>query len=261
MVASSIFDLTGKVVVITGGGGLLGRQLSLSLARHGGSIVIADLEVALAPAVEMLKEAGESAIGLELDITSEASVASVVASLVRTHGKIDVWINNAYPRTSDWGDHARDVKLSSFQKNLDSHLGGYFLCCQKVGESMRKIGGGSIINMSSIYGITGPDFSIYGDTGMTVQVAYSAIKGGIITMTRYFASYWGADQVRVNAISPGGIFNAQPADFIRNYEAKTPLRRMGRADDLNGAAIYLASNASSYVTGHNLVVDGGWTVV
>jgi NAD(P)-dependent dehydrogenase (short-subunit alcohol dehydrogenase family) len=143
--------------------------------------------------------------------------------------------------------------------NVNSHLGGHFLCCQKVAEQMKLQGSGSIINFASIYGVVAPDFSIYEGTTMTMPVAYSAIKGGIIALSKYLATYYAKDNIRVNCVSPGGVFDNQADNFVEKYLAKTPLGRMGTPKDMVGAVLYLASDASLYVTGFNLIVDGGWT--
>ncbi|HEY0087599.1 MAG TPA: SDR family oxidoreductase, partial [Candidatus Lokiarchaeia archaeon] len=179
--------------------------------------------------------------------------------IVKDDKKIDIWVNCAYPRTTDWADKFEDIKYESWKKNVDMHLNGYFLCCQKIAQQMKKQRKGSIINFSSIYGVVGPDFSIYDKTTLTMPAAYSAIKGGIITFTKYLASYYAKHGIRVNAICPGGIYNNQPKDFVKKYIEKTPMGRMGKSEDITGSVIFLASDAASYITGHVLMVDGGWT--
>jgi NAD(P)-dependent dehydrogenase (short-subunit alcohol dehydrogenase family) len=194
-----------------------------------------------------------------LDITSDESIHKTLEAVIKQYKKIDILVNCAYPRTGDWGARCENVSFDSWKINVNSHLGGYFLCCQKVAEQMKIQGGGSIINFASIYGIVAPDFSIYEGTPMTMPVAYSAIKGGVIAFSKYMASYYAKNNIRVNCVSPGGVFDKQPDSFVEKYRAKTPLGRMGRPKDMVGAVIYLASDASLYVTGHNLIVDGGWT--
>ena len=196
-----------------------------------------------------------------MEITKEKSVSDLVNFIAKKFGRIDIWVNNAYPRTKDWGDKFEDIKLSSWKKNIDMHLNGYFICCQKVVEYMKKRKSGTIINMASVYGVVGPDFSIYKGTDMTMPAGYSAIKGAIINFTRYLASYYAKYDIRVNCISPGGVYNKQPSMFVKRYTDKTPLKRMAEKEDIIGAAIYLASDASKYVTGHNLVVDGGFSII
>ena len=184
-----------------------------------------------------------------------------MTDIVKRQGRIDVWINNAYPRTSDWHLPFDKIPFASWQKNINDHLNGYCWCAREVAEEMKSHGSGSIINIASIYGIVGPDFSIYEGTQMTMPAAYAAIKGGIVQFTRYLASWYGSSGVRVNTISPGGIEADQPKSFKEKYIARTPLRRMGTPEDISGAALFLASDASSYMTGHNLVIDGGWSII
>jgi len=168
-------------------------------------------------------------------------------------------VNSAYPRTKDWGNKFEEVTFESWKCNLNSQLGGCFLCCREAAAHMKKRGG-SIINIGSTYGVVAPDFSIYHGTDMTMPAAYSAIKGGLINFTRYLATYYGKHNIRANVVSPGGIFDKQPGIFVAAYSKKTPLLRMAKPSDIVGAVIFLASEASSYVTGHNLMVDGGWTI-
>jgi NAD(P)-dependent dehydrogenase (short-subunit alcohol dehydrogenase family) len=170
-------------------------------------------------------------------------------------------VNNAYPRTNDWGNKMEDFPFDSWRKNVDLHLNGYYLCCKIALEQMKQQGSGSLINMSSIYGIVGPDFTVYEGTEMTNAVAYSAIKGGLVNLSRYLASYFGSYQVRVNCISPGGIYDRQNETFLKNYNKKVPLKRMGNPEDIAAAVHFLLSDDSAYVTGHNLIVDGGWTCI
>lgn len=257
---SSLFDLTGKVAVVTGGAGLIGRQAVRALRDYGAKVYIAELDLARARAVaEDPAYAGVECVSV--DITDEASIAAMARGLVEREGRIDVLMNNAYPRTADWGATFENIKAESWRKNVDQHMNGYFLCCQVVGEEMRKRGSGSIINMGSIYGVVGPDFGLYKGTTLTNAAAYSAIKGGIINFTRYLASWYGPHGVRVNCLSPGGIQDGQSEAFLKNYGDRCPMGRMGRVDELAGSVVFLASDASSYVTGHNLIVDGGWTAI
>ena len=157
-----------------------------------------------------------------------------------------------------------DLELAQpelWRADVDAHLNGYSFCCREAARAMRTNKRGSIINFGSTYGMVAPDFSIYADLDMTTPAAYAAIKGGIINLTRFLASYYGKDGIRVNCVSPGGIANNQPEVFVQRYVSKTPLGRMGTPRDIAGAVVFLAADASAYVTGHNLVVDGGWTAV
>lgn len=259
---NNLFSLKGKVAVITGGAGLIGKELARGMAEAGAISIIADVDKKKAKSIaKEFSDIGLEVIFQPLDITKEKSVSDLVNFIDKKFGRIDVWVNNAYPRTKDWGSKFEDIKLSSWKKNIDMHLNGYFICCQKAAEYMKKRKSGVIINIASIYGIIGPDFSIYKGTDMTMPGAYSAIKGGIITFTKYIASYYGKYNIRVNCISPGGVYNKQPGVFVKRYADKTPLKRMAEKEDIIGAVIYLASDASKYVTGHNLAVDGGFSAI
>lgn len=247
-----MYSCAGKVAVVFGGLGLIGRQISVALAEFGAKVCTVD-------------RGNNNDLRVDhchhycCDVTQEDSLRNVLDEVIREHGSIDVLVNCAYPRTSDWGAKFEGIKLSSWQENVATQLGSTFLSCQIVAEQMKLRKKGSIINIGSTYGIVGPDFRVYEGTEMTMPAAYSAIKGGVINFTRYLASYYGQHGVRVNCVSPGGIFNHQPASFVERYESRTPLGRMGRSHEIASAAVFLASEASSYVTGHNLVVDGGWT--
>jgi NAD(P)-dependent dehydrogenase (short-subunit alcohol dehydrogenase family) len=245
-----MFSIKDKIIVVTGGAGLLGKQMVSTLTEHGARVVAADIYFK-----------AKSDDNFIMDITDENSVKDGVKAIVKKYGRIDGWVNNAYPRTNDWGNKFEDISPESWRKNVDMHLNGYFICCQIVLEQMKKQGFGSLINMSSIYGLVGPDFTVYEGTEMTMPAAYSAIKGGLNNFTRYLASYYGTYQVRVNTVSPGGIFDNQPESFVSNYNKKVPMKRMGAPKDIVSAVYFLLTDDSSYVTGHNLVVDGGWSAI
>lgn len=250
-----LFNLTGKTAVVTGGAGLIGSRIVAALSEFGATVIVADNNRERA---ELLLER-TGARFLHLDVASESSVEAALAEVKGTAGRLDILVNSAYPRTRNWGVKLEDLPFESWKTNLDSHLGGYFLCCRQAAGMMQRQGGGAIINIASIYGVVAPDFSLYDGTAMTMPVAYSAIKGGVIALTRHLATYYGGDGVRVNSVSPGGILDGQPESFVERYSLKTPLGRMGNPEDIAGAVVYLASDASSYVTGQNLLVDGGWT--
>ena len=245
-----MFSIKNKIIVVTGGEGLLGKQM-ISTFRENGAIAIS---------VDINFEQ-QGVDDFVMDISSENSVNSVVDIIINKYNRIDGWVNNAYPRTNDWSNKFENILLESWRKNVDMHMNGYFLCCKVVLEKMKKQGFGSLINMSSIYGLIGPDFTIYEGTEMTMPAAYSAIKGGLNNLTRYLASYYGKYQVRINTISPGGIYDNQPESFVNNYNNKVPLKRMGNPKDIVPAICFLITDESSYITGHNLVIDGGWSIV
>lgn len=245
-----MFSLKGKVIVVTGGNGLLGKQMVSAFRENGAIVIAADIYFEEKKSDDII-----------IDITNETSLKNGIFTIIKKYNKIDGWVNNAYPRTEDWGDKFEDILLESWRKNVDMHLNGYFLCCQNVLEQMKIQRFGSLINMSSIYGLIGPDFTVYEGTEMTMPAAYSAIKGGLNNLTRYLASYYGGYQIRVNTVSPGGIFDHQPESFVNNYNNKVPLKRMGQPKDIVAAVFYLLTDEASYVTGHNLVVDGGWSII
>ena len=256
------FSLKNKTAFITGGAGLIGSEVTKALADAGAHVVILDVDKEKgARLAEEIKTSGDKADYEYFDITQVEEIDRNIEKLVEKYNNAHVWVNTAYPRTEDWKDSLETLKVDAWQKNVDAHLGGYFFCSRKIAEYMKKQKAGSIINFASIYGIVGPNFSVYEGTSMTVPAAYSAIKGGIINFTRYLAAYLGKYNVRVNCVSPGGVYDNQPAEFTQKYNAKTPLGRMADKGDASGAVVYLASDASAYVTGHNLVVDGGWTAV
>ena len=250
----NIFSCKGKTAVVTGGCGLLGNEIAKTLSEFGADVYAADN---FKPAD---KTSHNGLKYLYLDITSETSINKAFNKIKKGTGSLDILINCAYPRTSDWNKKFEDIPFASWKKNTNDHLGGYFLASRAAAEIMNKQkGGGSIINFASIYGISAPDFRIYDGTDTTMPAAYSAIKGGIVAFTKYLATYYAKYNVRANVITPGGIESGQSKSFIKKYIERTPLQSMGKPDDIIGAAVYLASGASSYVTGTNLIIDGGWT--
>ena len=244
-------NLSEKVIVVTGGSGLLGQSIIKQIKTEGGTAINADITN-----VTNLSE------GLvKCDVTNSNSIQSCINSIIEQFGKIDGWVNNAYPRTNDWGDHFEDIKLNSWNKNIEIQLNSVFVCCQEVLKIMKSQKFGSIVNIASIYGIVGPDFSIYEGTSMTMPAAYSAIKGGVINFSRYLASYYGPYNIRINCVSPGGIFDNQASIFVSQYEIKVPLRRMGVPQDISPSVVFLLGNDSAYITGQNIIIDGGWTAI
>jgi len=250
-----MFNLSGKTALVTGGAGLIGREIVKALREFGALVYLADVQKD--KAVDLLK--GGSVKYVYLDISAEETIEKALEGIVRENDTIDIFVNSAYPRTHNWALEFENIPLESWKQNVDGQLGGYFKCCQKIAEIMKKHGGGSIVNLGSTYGVVAPDFSIYEGTDMTMPAAYSAIKGGTIAFTKYLATYYAKYNIRANSISPGGIFDNQPPAFVEKYSHKTPLGRMGNPEDIAGAVVFLASDASSYVTGQNLMVDGGWT--
>lgn len=250
----NLFQCKGKVAVVTGGAGRIGRELVKAFADFGARVYLADV-VRKEKAMEAVRKKGVRYI--YLDISSEESIRQAIQSVVRKEGKIDMLVNSALPRPSGWNDTLKKLPFLSWTESADEHLTGYFLCSREVAEQMKKRRKGSIINIASVYGVVAPDFSVYEGTDAATTVAYVAIKGGIISMTRYLAMYYAKHQVRINIVSPGGILAGQHPKFVERYCGRTPLGRMGAPQDVVGAVLFLASDASVYITGHNLIVDGG----
>lgn len=250
------FGLHGKVAVVTGGAGLFGRQIVDALAEAGAHVVMASRGVEKLEAVAVdIKDRGLEASAMFLDQGDEASIAALHEQVARRFGGVDVLVNNAVLRPmSGW---AGDVE--QFRKSMAVNVTGVFLMTRVFGDAMAEQGRGSIINVGSIQGVVGPDFSLYEDLGMDPSPDYYVHKGGMLQLTRYAAAKLGPRGVRVNTVNPGGFFNDQDPEFIRRYNARTFLGRMANDTDLKGPIVFLASDASAYVTGATLSVDGGYT--
>jgi NAD(P)-dependent dehydrogenase (short-subunit alcohol dehydrogenase family) len=246
-----MINLSGKIIVVTGGNGLLGKEIISKLKKQGATVI--NLEVNIRTDRDLSE--------IECDITNPKSIDNAIQLIITKYGKIDGLVNNAYPRTNDWGNKFEDINIHSWRSNIDMQLNSIFYLTQIVLEKMKLENFGTIVTMASIYGVVGPDFSIYENTDMTMPAAYSAIKGGVINFSKYLASYYGKHNIRVNCISPGGIQNNQSEIFVNNYKMKVPLKRMGKASDIAPAVCFLLSDESSYITGQNLIIDGGWTSI
>jgi NAD(P)-dependent dehydrogenase (short-subunit alcohol dehydrogenase family) len=244
-------QLANKVIVITGGSGLIGKELVSDVSRKGGIAINADINAVTDLQLRCLR----------MDITADDSIQSGIDQIIGKYGRIDGWVNNAYPRTADWGSKFENFNPDSWRLNVNMQLNSYFVCCQKVLKVMSLNNSGSVINIASIYGVVGNDFSLYADYDGTSPAAYSAIKGGIISFTRYLASYYGRKGIRVNCVSPGGIFDNQNPSFVKKYEEKVPMGRLGKPDDIAPAVSFLLSNEAKYITGQNIIIDGGWTSI
>jgi NAD(P)-dependent dehydrogenase (short-subunit alcohol dehydrogenase family) len=240
-----------KIILVTGGSGLLGKEMISDIRKKGGIAINVDL------IVETNLEKGE----LQVDITNDESIQKGIDQVFLKYKRIDGLVNNAYPRTFDWGEKFENVKPDSWRKNIDMQLNSTFVFCQKVLKIMVDQKAGSIVNIASIYGLVGNDFTVYEEYGGTSPAAYSAIKGGVINFSRYLASYHGQNGIRVNCVSPGGILENQHPSFISRYESKVPMRRLGKPDDIAPSVTFLLSDEAKYITGHNLIVDGGWTCI
>lgn len=243
--------LNDKIIVVTGGSGLIGKAIIADIVKKGGTAINADINV------DTNLEKGL----LHMNIMEIESVYSGIDLVIDFYGKIDGLVNNAYPRTSDWGNKFENVTPNSWNNNVNMQMNSCFVISQKVLKQMSLQGSGSVVNIGSIYGVVGNDFSLYEDYGGTSPAAYSAIKGGIINFSRYLASYFGPSGIRINCVSPGGIKDKQHPSFIEKYEKKVPLRRLGLPEDIAPAVSFLLSNEAKYITGQNLIVDGGWTCI
>jgi 2-deoxy-D-gluconate 3-dehydrogenase len=264
--------LLGRAMVVTGGAGLLGKEYCRALVEAGADVVVADIDGSGAEAVaaSLCAENG-AAVGMAVDVADEESVAELVRATLATFGRIDGLVNNAAldPKVDRaHGSHLsaafENYPLDLWNQALAVNLTGMFLCARAVAPTMLKQQKGVIVNVSSTYGMVGPDQRLYesdspGAPHEFKPVAYSVTKSGVLGFTRYLAAYWAGTGIRVNTLTPGGVLHEQPAEFVRRYSARTPLGRMAARDEYCGALLFLLSDASSYMTGSNLVVDGGWT--
>ncbi|MGB2896158.1 MAG: SDR family oxidoreductase [Anaerolineales bacterium] len=267
---SNSFQLTDRIALVTGAAGLLGSEFSRTLAEAGASVVLADLDEDGAKlSAEGLRSEGFLAVHAKVDVRDPGSVEALIESSLQKHNRLDILINSAALDPKFDPDHHEqtsnafeDYPLEAWNQALDVNLTGMFLVSQAAVRPMVAQGGGVIINICSTYGLVGPDQRLYEREGHPPQfkpVYYSVTKAGVLGFTRYLATYYAGKNIRVNALTPGGVFNDHDDEFVEKYAARTVLGRMARRDELNGALLFLASDASSYMTGANLVVDGGWT--
>ncbi len=269
--AKNLFDLTGRVAVITGGTGLLGQQHAEAIARAGGIPVLADIRInGVDPQSREWKERfGEQACAIQTDITDPESVKKLLAAVLDKFGRVDILINNAAnnPKMENKADvefsRLEFFPLEQWDADLNVGLKGAFLCSQVIGSEMARRKQGVIVNVASDLAVIAPDQRLYRKPGLPEDkqpvkpVTYSVVKTGLIGLTRYLATYWADSGIRVNAISPGGVYNNQPDDFVERLARLIPLGRMANANEYQAAILFLCSDASSYMTGTNLVIDGG----
>jgi len=266
-----LFDLTGRAALVTGGAGLLGRQFTQTLAEAGAAVVVADISAAAAEAqAEALRVQGFKALSVAADITQPQAAERMVQAAVNEWGRLDVVVNSAaWDPTFDPGNADEqganafeNYPLGLWNQAVNINLTGAFLVCQAAARQMKVQGSGSIINICSTYGLGGPDQRIYerpGEPPRFKPVFYTVTKAGILGLTKYIATYYAGTQVRCNALTPGGVFNDHDETFAQAYAYRTVMGRMAEKHEMNGALLFLASDASSYMTGGNVVVDGGWT--
>jgi len=252
--------LKNKTVIITGGSGLIGSVFSIISAKYGANVIIVDVNKKKSKnLVKQIKEktGNDEIVYLKCDITNLNDIKKAIDMILNRFGDINVLV----PRNKNYGKKYEDVTYENFCENINLHVGGYFLITQQVSKIMMRQNHGNIINIGSIYGFAAPRFEIYEGTEMTTPIEYAAIKGAIINLTRYLASYLGKYNIRVNCISPGGVYDHQPETFVKKYSQKVLLgKRMANVDDLTGALLFLLSDSSKYITGQNVVVDGGWSL-
>lgn len=255
--------LKGKVVVITGGAGLIGKEFVKAVIEQNGIAIIADINEQIGKSVQdslSLELKTHDVDFVALDITSKESLQQTIVYLDKKYGRIDALVNNAYPRNKNYGKHFFDVQYNDFAENVSLNLGGYFLASQQFAKYFQTQGYGNIINISSIYGVVAPKFELYENTTMTVPVEYAAIKSGLLHLTQYMAKYFKGMDIRVNALSPGGIFNHQPEIFLESYKKQCLNKGMLDKSDLKGTLVYLLSDMSRYVNGQNIIVDDGFSL-
>lgn len=258
-------SLKNKTIIITGGAGLIGSAFCKACAENGANIIIVDTNPKASKnlASRLIRDTKNKNIMFQqCDITKPASIKKTIQSVLKKFKRIDALVNSAYPRNKSYGRKFEDVTYEDFCENLNLHLGGYFLMAKETAVAMKKQKSGNIIFMGSIYGFSAPKFEIYEGTHMTMPVEYAAIKGGVINLTKYLASYLGPYGIRVNAMSPGGVFDNQPESFVKKYveHVKLAPQRMAEQEDVVGVLLFLLSDASAYITGQNIVVDGGWSI-
>jgi NAD(P)-dependent dehydrogenase (short-subunit alcohol dehydrogenase family) len=274
--APDLFRLDGRVALVTGGAGLLGRRYCEALVQAGARVVVGDLDGARA--VGLASELDSSqVIGVRLDVADQTSVQECVEVAVAAFGRLDILVNNAALTVrggsetlspADYFAPFEDYSLNVWNQALQTNLTGMLLCAQAAGRQMLRQtpAGGVVVNISSTYGVVAPDQRLYdgvrspyADTGFNTPVSYAVTKTAVLGLTRYLATYWAHKNIRVNALTPHGVFDNHDEAFVRNFVYRSPMGRMARNDEYRGALLFLVSDASSYMTGANLIVDGGWT--
>jgi len=261
------FRLDGKVVVVTGATGILGRLYSQRLAEAGARVVIADRDPEnCRQLAEQIRAAGGQAQANPVDLSQEASVEDWAREILDSPGRVDVLVNNAATKSPQFFAPLEAFPLDDWNHVMAVNVTGMFLVLKHLGPSMVAQGHGSVINVSSIYGVVGPDQRIYEGSWyeelggpINTPLIYSVTKGAVISLTRHMATLWGPKGIRTNTLTPGGVSSGQNSAFAEKYSSRVPLGRMAQAEDLVGALLFLASDASVYVNGQNLIVDGGWT--
>jgi NAD(P)-dependent dehydrogenase (short-subunit alcohol dehydrogenase family) len=258
------FKVENKIAWIVGGLGLIGQEVTKAISSAGAQTVILDIAEEKGSDFEnYIKAQGHKASYEKFDCSDLENISANYSALLNKYGPIDIFVNCSYPRTEDWAENSfSNISLRSYRKNVDIHMNSYAWLAKLAADSMKLQGkGGSIIQFGSIYGVGGQDLTIYEKTDMAENMSYATIKGGIVNLSRLMASYYGKFNIRVNTLCPGGIFDNQNPTFINNYSNKTPLKRMGKPEEIASVVLFLASEAASYITGSTIMVDGGWTAI
>jgi NAD(P)-dependent dehydrogenase (short-subunit alcohol dehydrogenase family) len=261
------FNVKDKVIIITGATGMLGSVCAREFSLERAKVVLVDLDQELCEnrAEELADRYGAKALGIQCDVTNKKNIEEMVEEVVSKYHQINVLMNNAAIQTDNFFAPFEEYSIDDWQKVMSVNVTGMFLCSQRVAEEMKRTGSGSIINIASIYGVVAPDHRIYEGAlykgrHINTPLVYSTSKGAVISLTRYLAVYLARYNIRVNSVTPGGIYSGQDDTFFKKYSARCPLGRMAEPEEIFHSVQFLASDASSYITGHNLIVDGGWTV-
>jgi len=263
--STDLFDLTGKVALVTGGAGLLGPQMATALVEKGAKVILADLSLERCEEeINKMNAPANYVSGIRLDVASSKSWEEVLEQVIPSHGKIDILINGAastnQSKTANFEAGFENFPEEDWDRIMDINLKGVFLGCQSIGKHMLQNGGGNIINIASLYGVVSPNHRIYPGTGIFQPVAYSVSKHAVIALTKYLGTLWADKKIRVNALTPGGVWNGHEGLFYERYKQLNPSGDMAHKSDMNGGVVFLASEASRHVVGHNLIIDGGYSV-
>jgi NAD(P)-dependent dehydrogenase (short-subunit alcohol dehydrogenase family) len=261
-ILEKLFRLDDRVVVVNGGAGRIGSKMCLALGDVGASVAVLDLDAERAESVadQVRTEVGGKALAIGTDSTDPESLNNALDQIISEFGLPYGLVNATQYRGSGfYGSDPVDHPLDAWNQVFNVNVTGVLLACQTFGKAMMEHGGGSIVNLSSTYGVVSADPRIYGDSGVNSPISYAGSKSAILNMSRYLAVHWREKNIRVNTLIPGGVFDNQGDEFVKNYSARTPLGRMANADEYQGAALFMLSDASSYMTGATVTVDGGWT--
>jgi NAD(P)-dependent dehydrogenase (short-subunit alcohol dehydrogenase family) len=267
MNSKNLFDLSGRVAIVTGGAGLLGPEHAMALADYGAIVYLADISEQNCTRViaDIQSKGYQNVYQASIDVTDKDSWDMLLKRVLSEHKRIDILINNAaytnQSKSTAFETGFENYPVEEWNAMMNVNLTSVFLGCQVIGSEMVARGKGSIINVASLYGVVSPNHNLYPETGIFQPVAYSVSKHGVIAFTKYLSTLWASKGVRVNTLTPGGVFNNHTDPFLERFSRLNPSGRMSRKDELRGAIVYLASDASSYTIGHNLIVDGGWTVI